>query len=165
VASPQLFLLGSFLVIAQTICLPSSAFATDHFANSPTLANVRCSPVGCVNLTPESCRPAARLGRVASCTAQIQIPGVLVEIGAFVRLVERCFGIRGSSHSLRVRFLTRLISTKGTRFYRRHDEMSRRHCLTVTRRIKFGPVCQTEPGNDEGKANLRRSTLLALHIQ
>jgi hypothetical protein len=26
-----------------------SAFARDHFANSPTSANVRCSPVGCVN--------------------------------------------------------------------------------------------------------------------
>jgi hypothetical protein len=37
-------------VIALTIYLPSSsAFATDHFANSPTSAKVRCSPVGCVN--------------------------------------------------------------------------------------------------------------------
>jgi hypothetical protein len=25
------------------------AVATDHFASSPTSANVRCSPVGCVN--------------------------------------------------------------------------------------------------------------------
>ena len=38
-------------MIAQTTCLQaSSAFATDHFVNSPTSANVRCSPVGCVKL-------------------------------------------------------------------------------------------------------------------